>query len=454
MGLLPARRLGRRRGAPLRPSGAARVFGAFAVPALVVPAVAAGCAGHAAPGERAAAPVAAAADACPYQTPQEWQQFLERQAADPRWVDTCENGPCDAARYQLVRDTVQSVFERCDAFLSRHENIARCAENLRAFTPAWLQQHSPDSYGFTLANDAYLAAQEGADKPEGMMRPPPALVAALPRRDRVEKAARENGWKYLTHDSALGGVRTFVLIPDPAGRFDQWLLLNFTGKTQPEIEPYTPMSFLAVQKQDRAGHALPRVRLHFRDYTLRRSAEGYRLSLREINNGKCYSCHVSGTRQLIPRRTPTLEAKPVKGDPDGATSTRDFAYGRLVEFNARLRAYGMPDWDGLIVPGHHGPPLGAAQGCTSCHDGKTRGAITASTSVSQLERKLSLELSMPPEGDLRGLVERNEMHDPKLSQTEARTLDDAFAEHEQLERQFMAARPLELKRWLLASSCQ
>src|SRR5689334_17738141 len=117
-----------------------------------------------------------------------------------------------------------------------------------------------------------------------MMRPPPELVAALPLRKDLEIAARKNGWKYLTHDSALEGVRTFVFIPDREGRFDQWMLLNFQKKEQPSVNDVTPMSFLAVQKKDASGRALARVRLHFRDYNMNPSPAGWGLTLLEDRN--------------------------------------------------------------------------------------------------------------------------------------------------------------------------
>ena len=107
----------------------------------------------------------------------------------------------------------------------------------------------------SMDNHAYLRAQEAADKPAGMMRPPPAIIAALPLRRRLEAAAREHGYRYLTHDSALGGARTFIVIPDAEGRFDQWMLFNFSDDQQPEINAETPFSFVAVQKKDAAGRA-------------------------------------------------------------------------------------------------------------------------------------------------------------------------------------------------------
>lgn len=412
----------------------------------------------AAPAPAAAAASPEAPDTCPHQTPEAWEAFLARAAADPRWVETCENGPCDAAHHAFVAATVQSVFERCAGFLARHPAIDRCSRNLRDFTPAWLQQHSVDTYGFTVDNPTYLAAQEAAEMPEGMMRPPPALIAALPLRSRVEAAAREHGLPYLTHESALGGVRTFVLVPDPGGRFDQWMLLNFTGKTQPAIDPTTPMSFLAVQKRDAAGRELPRVKLHFRDYSLVRSGGQNRLNLVDSRNGKCHACHVSGVRQLIPRRTPALDARPVRGDPGyaphGSRPPADFAHERLLALNARLRSYGLPDWDGRVVPEHHGPALGEAQGCTECHDGHTRGVLTVLTSTAQIQRKISEELSMPPARGLVDLLERSEMRHPPLSRAEGEALDDAFDAHEAIDQQFQDSRLPALRRWLLEASCR
>lgn len=130
---------------------------------------------------------------------------------------------------------------------------------MQKFTPAWLQQHSQDSYRCVVDNHSYLSEQEAQDKPVGMMTPPAPSVAALPDLKKVEMAARKNGWKYLTHDSALGGTRTFVLIPDSAGRFDQWLLLNLVGGGSSVTEG-APLSLLTVQKKDIRGNFLAEVR--------------------------------------------------------------------------------------------------------------------------------------------------------------------------------------------------
>jgi hypothetical protein len=402
--------------------------------------------------------VAAAESSCPLETPEQWQQFLERYAGDPRWVSTCEDKPCDEAYSRLVEKEIKGVLDRCAAFIADHAPIEHCTRNLRDFVPSFLAQHRSDAYGFTVDNHTYLTAQEAADRPSGMMRPPPGLIAALPLRVDVESAARRNGWKYITHDTALGGVRTFVFIPDPEGRFDQWMLLNFLKKDQPAIDPQTPMSFIGVQKKDASGHDLAKVRLHFRDYNMVPSDGGFHLELFEDRNGKCYSCHPSGVRQLIARRTPVLDARPVMGepgyDPTGRTMPRDFAYGRLQELNAKLRSYGMPDWEGRIVPEHHGPALGGALGCTACHDGVIRGMLTVSTSPGQVRHKLVDELVMPPGTGLVELLERSSSKRGKLSPAERATLEAGIASHEKLDHAFDASRLPELRRWLLEESCK
>jgi hypothetical protein len=395
---------------------------------------------------------------CPLETPEQWQQFLERYAGDARWVRTCEDRTCDPAYPHFVEVEIQGVLDRCSGFLATHPTIASCTKNLRDFTPSFLAQHSEDSYGFTVDNHTYLTAQESADRPSGMMRPPPALIAALPLRVDVEIAARKNGWKYLTHDSALEGVRTFVFIPDPGGRFDQWMLLNFLKKDQPAIDPETPMSFIAVQRKDAAGHELAQVRLHFRDYSMVPGSTAFQLELDEGRSGKCYSCHQSGMRQLIPRRTRVLDARPVKGEPGyevgGRAAPPDFAYGRLQELNARIRSYGLPDWEGKIVPSHHGPALGGALGCTTCHDGITRGILTVSSSVRQLQQKIYDELAMPPATGFVALLERSQQSRAKLSAAESARLHAAFEAHEKLEHELDASRLPELRRWLLQQPCQ
>jgi len=396
---------------------------------------------------------------CPLTTGEQWQNFLQTYADNDKWVATCEDAiPCDADYYKLVDTKIKSVLDRCTAFLAKDDKIAACTKNIRAFVPSWMRQHDKDSYGFTVDNATYLAAEVATDKPKGMMVPPPAIVAAIPDRAKVEEAARLNGWRYITHDSALAGTRTFIYIPDPAGRFDQWMLLNFVdGSTEVNVD--TPMSFIGVQKTDADGHPLIANRLNFRDYTISKSSNGtFNVQAHPENNGKCYSCHPSGMRQLIARHTNVLEAMPVKGeadfDPAGKITPADFGFKRLTELNNIIRAYGLPDWDGKIIPENHGPALGKDQGCVGCHNGTKRGILTVSTSITQLGRKIYDQLSMPQEDGIIQLLERSEMKNPVLNDDEGNKLTAAFAAHDQIAADFMDSRQPVLRDWLLETACE
>jgi hypothetical protein len=174
-----------------------------------------------------------------------------------------------------------------------------------------------------------------------------------------------------------------------------------------------------------------------------------------LDNAKCYSCHPSGVRHLVAGRTPSLAAKPVLGEPgypgDGPA---DFAYQRLTAMNDRLASYGLPDWNGTIVPADHGPALGVEEGCTACHDGAVRGVLTVSTSQKQLALKVVGELAMPPTAGLTKLVERQAMNDPPLTPADSATLAGAEAAHASALASLEAARAEALQRWLLERRCE
>jgi hypothetical protein len=407
---------------------------------------------------------------CPYHTAGEWQSFLDHWASDPRWVKTCEEGGCDDTFVRAVDEDVRKVFDRCADLLAQSPGLAACTGNLRRFTPGWMHQHSPDSYGFSVDNRTYFAAQEAPGEPAGMMIPPPDLVAAVPDVAKITAVCRSNGWEYLEQASCLGASRLFVLVTDPGGRFDQWILLNLYEYTPgpdaaPAVDVGRTVSFLAVQKQDAGGHALPRVRLHFRDYTLAKTPDhdGYHLTLGvENNTTKCYACHPSGTRQLIPRRTPLLHAAPVRGEPgygevSASVSTSmpaGFGLQRLAELNRRLGSYGPPDWNGLVDVPALGPAIGKESGCTRCHDGSYRGVLTVATSETQLDEKVDYELAMPPAPGLLDLLERSELTNPALTRAEEKLLEEAREAHRRLDEKVHAGRAPALRQWMLETQCR
>ncbi len=375
-----------------------------------------------------------ASEACPLKTPHDWQTFIEVVADDERWVETC-SGPqsCDtlADFAGHVEREVLGTLDRCAEDLAENPAIASCTEHLRRFAPTWLGQHAGYSYGFEQDNRDYLAAQ-----PQGMMDPPAALLAALPEKTAIEETARTNAWRYLTQESALGGVRTFIAISDRDGRFDQWLVIGLDDGATAIADPAI-LSVIAVERKSAAGNDLAAVRLHFRDYLLHEANGSWQLTLPEQHDGRCYSCHASGLRQLIP----TISS---------------------ASFNERLLSYGLPDWGDTLDPADHGPPLGANLGCTSCHDGAVRGPLTVSANEAMLAQKMVGQLSMqgvgpgrsvPDETAMRLLV-RETTGSPPLSSEEQGELDQARSRHTADYQDFVAARFPAWKSWTLERGCE
>lgn len=385
-------------------------------------------------------PAYMASDGCRLKTLADWQTFLEASAEGATWVKTCGDlDDCAATTGDFAehvqRDIVQAL-AKCAPDLRATPRLAACTANLRRFAPAWLRQHQSDAYGFEQPNQEYFAAQVGADAPPGMMDPPAALLNALPARAAVEAAAQQNGWASLTHDSCLGGTRTFIHVQGPDERFEQWLLYGI-DPAQPNLSQGQLVSFIAIQKQTADGTPLGAVRLHFRDYTLALDPAGWKVDLPVGGPGKCYACHTSGVRQLLTY-------------PDGAAA-----------FNEQLGTYGLPDWNGTIEPDDYGPALGSALGCTHCHDGQLRGKLTVFTSEGMLYQKLLQQLSMRafsgteavPDLAAMALQERERAGSEPLTDNEQQALDAARAQHRRDLDALMGSRLSELQAWLLTVRC-
>ncbi len=432
-----------------------------ALPLAVLVAVAACSGGGTVEHDIAPAPYVASAS-CPLRSPADWQWFIDTTVDDDTWVKTCSDlDNCQellGAFANHVRTDVLAVLGLCGSDLTANPAIERCTGHLRRFLPAWMQQHGSDSYGFRQDNSTYLAAQTGPDEPPAMMNPPSELLAALPDRARIEEAARIHGWPYLTHDSGLGGVRMFITVVDPENRFEQWMVVGL------EVTSPTILSFIGVQKKDGNGRELSKVRVHFRDYVVRQVESSWQLELPESLDGKCYACHASGLRLLIPTRGSIAESAPVNGEEDyGQESVAtDYGLRRLFSFNQRLLSYGVPDWNGTLDPADHGPPLGGALGCTACHDGVFRGVLTVSFSEGMLWQKVVGQLSMrsPRDGksvpDQRAisLLERENTGDPPLSPAEVGELDEARADHLADYETIVRERFSSWRAWVLEQPCE
>lgn len=384
-------------------------------------------------------------EACPLRTRAAWQRFNERAARDANWVRTCSDlNDCHAAVGEFaehVRSDLLGTIELCQNDLQENPDLDACTARLRRFAPAWLRQHDDQSYGFEQANSAYFSAQVATETPEGMMTPPAALLDALPLRARLEQAADGAGWPWLTHDSCLGGVRTFIHVVDPDDRYEQWLLVGVDAAAA-SVPEGAILSFLAVQKRNSSGLPLDRPRVHFRDYVLAQQDGVWRVDLPEHNPGKCYACHGNGVRQLLPF-------------PSANTSSPE----RLSSLNQRLASYGLPDWHGSVQPADYGPPLGADLGCTQCHDGTQRGPLSVFTSEGMLYQKVVEQLSMRspaggsavPDATAMQLLERQRLG--ALSPREQDALLAARVEHERDYAALVASRLPTLEAWLLTTAC-
>jgi hypothetical protein len=406
-----------------------------------------------------------ASASCPLKTPDEWQAFLEATASDERWVRTCSSlHDCDALSGELrarVETEVLDTFARCSEDLANNPPIRSCTDRMRRFAPAWVRQHTPSTYGFMPENAEYLATQTAADRPPGMMDPPPELLAALPERVTIEAAARDNGWPYLTHDSCVGGVRTFVVRNDPDERFEQWMLVGLENASV--VPEGSVLSLIAIQKKDAHGLPLEGLRLHFRDYLLSLVDDAFATFLPEAHDAKCFACHPSGLRTLVHRRGRVLASAPVRGEPGypALDVGPEFAFERLLELNERLRSYGVADFAPDMNPDDLGPPLGRSLGCTECHDGTLRGVLTVMTDEAQLEQKVVDELAMGafspgkmfPDEHLMALVDREENGDPPLSDGERAELELARAEHVAYFEELEAERFPAWRAWVLETQC-
>jgi hypothetical protein len=417
--------------------------------------------------DAAAVPAYVPSEACPLKTRVAWQGFLESAADDAAWVKTCsDRDDCEAsvgdfARH--VRADLLDVFSLCASDLRDDPALAACTANLRRFAAAWLRQHASDAYGFEQGNADYFAAQVAEDSPGGMMNPPQALLDALPARASVEAAAKANGWPYLTHDSCLGGLRTFINIVDADDRFEQWLLFGF-GPQQPELSENQLISFIAIQKQTADGARLAAARMHFRDYALARDGAGFQLDLPVEGGGKCYACHTSGVRQLIAFPSSATASAPVRGEADykGLAVPTDFGERRLNALNEHLASYGLPSWNGSIEPDDYGPALGAELGCTHCHNGTIRGPLTVFTSEGMLYQKVVDQLSMRsfdgsavvPDLPAMALLQRERADASALSAGEQRELEAARTKHELDFSALVASRLPAWKAWVLRTACE
>ena len=106
--------------------------------------------------------------------------------------------------------------------------------------------------------------------------------------------------------------------------------------------------------------------------------------------------------------------------------------------------------------------LGESLGCTSCHDGVTRGALTVFLDEETIKHKMIDELSMRafspgraiPDTRAIALLDREQTNAPPLAATEQVELETARGEHQADYEAFSAARFPTFQAWAVAVPCE
>ena len=261
--------------------------------------------------------------------------------------------------------------------------------------------------------------------------------------DEVEKVPGA-GWIKFSSTSVDndrdGAARILIRLVDGEARFEQWLQIaisDSTGKLGRNVD------FLAVQRVSDPASPLKgdRPMIAFRGFS--RTANGFVLEGRGSNPpgdlSKCYSCHSSGVRAIIPAPAGTTAAgggvavKPVGTiPPSGADNITELSqksgladvapHGYTVAQNGPpLGPSQRADRDQFVAKGLAARPGRAAvpgcaaslsqarrdaivanMDCQQCHDGETdRGVLNAGTSLRTLQHKVVENTVAPmPPGDV------------------------------------------------------
>lgn len=394
---------------------------------------------------------------CSLRTYADWQNFLNT-SAQALTTDDPEDSQGLGSRVIFAKAVeIGNTLESCKAIVTATPQLAACTTHLKGFALASQRRNTRKSMGFNFSNAAYLSRQEDPSNPNGMMEFPEVLKKGHQTTlGALEAVAKKNDWAYAIHKSGLiSGARFFLYIP--GSDFDKFIIYDTdeTGslKTFPSYQNGNPTypSLITVQKKDKDGNILMRPKLHFRDVVL--GGEIYLGKGKPNANSKCYSCHPSGLRPLIPYTSTFTAADALPSDPPAIQQMTRAERGmaRVLEFNKIFESYGNVEFNDAYIPEEHGPPLGKAQGCTDCHDGQTRGILNYSTQISQIEEKMVGELLMPfSDHALQMRVDFAANKLDTLGLSKMQQLEDT---NSRLFEGYVKDRVTTTRQWLLATSC-
>lgn len=278
--------------------------------------------------------------------------------------------------WRNLAERAQSSQKNCQ---KEQPNRVGCFSNVTKFLDNQKFIHSKGhSYRFRISDKEYISS-----RPDGVVSLPPEFADGLPK--NWKEVCVQNGWKYLEYASNiivnppnLSFKRVLVLVP--GSTFERWIQF-----TVPEGDSNERLiDVIGVEhsvNEDGKLVQLQKVKLNFIEYW--RDGQGKNPQVRE-KMASCFKCHAGGMRKLIP----------------AYGSVSDEGLSVLKEFNSKIAAYQHFDFAGAVAPELGGPPMGAKQNCTACHNGISRGAFTAHhmgiRSRQQLYYKMVESLQMPP----------------------------------------------------------
>ena len=361
-------------------------------------------------------------------------------ATTPKSVLSLSGGPCD---WTCGRGKPITQVAKAFGFLQYNCNTTAAPSSTRL--PTGNQPPTDSEMGLSITDHDYQVATDkifrsGSASVGDLMRVPPSLELASQTADVKKLIAAVNalpGATWMTFSSTsvnnppAGGDRIIIRVVDQQNpvRFEQWIQIAInenTGQLDRNVD------FVAVQLQPDPASPLPddRPAVAFRGFS--RTPTGFVPEGKGANPkselSKCYSCHPTGLRAIIPAPGGTRTA--VNGQlalkPAGTIPLT--GSGNITELTEQM-LQGLAHFGPIgYTASENGPPFGpsvrsarpafVANGCASglsaprqaaivgnmdcqqCHDDMTeRRVLNAGTSIETIQHKVvkNTVAPMPPQ---------------------------------------------------------
>ena len=279
------------------------------------------------------------------------------------WQDILE---AESSSYVLMHEKeFLKLIRKCEGRVKTGKDLA-CLVRLKGFAErydGWEYSRAGDhSLRFVSSDKTYLASvpKKAVALPEELLSGVSAAALADARTDA------KNGVAYI---STLNETyRILFMREDP--KYVKFFIPVTPASSFDFRQPHV-CGVIAIDKETRPH------KIHFFEYSYRDGRYSF-----EGMSASCIRCHHGGL---------------VKIEPEMA-SVGSNQLAAIDKINARMETLNKEgiDWQGELEVQPWGPPLGKAQGCTSCHDNSQRTPITMLSSSDLINQKLAVTLSMPP----------------------------------------------------------